>query len=186
MTRYRRQRNIGDNLRDLYSQIQQILGSGMLGDSSIDDEGSLDIIVSDDPDDEDSPYTTVARYGHNDDSTKHGFLVPHGSDWRTVQEDAQARADAAEADAKTYTDSKTTALDGRLDAAEGDIDTLQSQMTNRTSRINALENQVDNIGDAQSAMASTVNSVRNEVQNARGGYGSLNARLTAIENALGL
>ena len=52
MTRYRKQQQPGDNLRDLYAKFQQWISSAM-GDSSIDwddsgdDGSSLDITVND-------------------------------------------------------------------------------------------------------------------------------------------
>jgi len=119
VSRYRKQQVPGDNLRELYSKFQQWISSAM-GDSSIDwddsgdDGASLDITVSD---------ATVAKYGH--DGSDHGFLVPNGGGWRTVQADAQARADGAEADAKTYTDAKNTSMAARVKAAEDESAVLR-------------------------------------------------------------
>lgn len=137
MSRYRKQQTPGDNLRDLYSKVQQWVSSA-LGSSSIDwddggDDGeSLDITVSD---------ATVAKYGH--DGSKHGFLVPNGSGWRTVQEDAQARADQSEADANSYTDARETAIrnwaDGRMDNIGETISDLATMYNNLEARVYALE-----------------------------------------------
>ena len=155
--RYRPQQTIGDNLRDLFNMQQQQISAG-LGSSSIDwdddgDDGeSLDITVADTPGDDEGPYTTVAKYGHDGD--RHGFLVPDGEGgWLLVQEDAQARADTAEADAKSYTDAQLAGLGlatilSRLAAIEDAIDTLQSQMTNRTNRIVWLEGQIADLWEA--------------------------------------
>lgn len=140
MSRYRKRQAVGDNLRDLYSHFQQWISSG-LGDSSIDwdddgdDGSSLDLTVSD---------STVAKYGH--DGSRHGFLVPNGSGWRTVQEDAQAKADVAEADAKAYTDSKDAATrswaDGRLDALSDQIDEMGDTISSLASAIGRLQDRV--------------------------------------------
>ncbi len=154
MSRYRRQQTPGDNLRDLYAKIQQWVSSG-LGDSSIDwddsgdDGSSLDITVSD---------TTVAKYGH--DGSRHGFLVPVTGGWVTVQEDAQTRADAAQAAAvaaaKTYTDGKAATLSGQIDdLASGLLD-----------------------------VTSDVNSIRSEVHGARGGFSDLDARLDSLASRI--
>lgn len=150
MTRYRKQQTPGDNLRDLYSKVRQQTSSG-LGNSSIDYEGpeddgeSLDITVGEGDD-----YTTVAKYGH--DGTRHGFLVPNGSGWRTVQEDAQARADAAEADANAHANSLNAAMDARMDTVEssqadmwGDITALQSDLAGLRSRVSSLESRVSDL-----------------------------------------
>lgn len=157
MSRFRRQQTPGDNLRDLYSKVQQWV-SAALGSSSIDwdddgDDGeSIDITVND---------TTVAKYGH--DGSKHGFLVPNGGGWRTVQEDAQARADAAEADSKAYTDTKNAAMDSRMDNVES--------------------SQADMWGDITS-IQSTLNSVKNEVHDARNSFSDLDARLDSLSSRI--
>ena len=142
MSRYRPQQTPGDNLRDLYSKFQQWISSA-LGSSSIDwddsgDDGeSLDVTVSD---------GTVAKYGHS--AGKHGFLVPNGGGWQTVQEDATSKANAAEAaaisTANAHSDALNTAMDGRMDTAESDIDTLQSEMNTAQSDINTLQSQMTN------------------------------------------
>lgn len=140
MARYRRKPKAGDTVRDLRSkQIQRT--SADLGSSSIDwddagDDGdSLDITVSD---------TTVAKYGH--DGSRHGFLVPVTGGWVTVQEDAQTRADAAQAAAEAHADALNTAMDARMDTAESDINAAQSDITalegaraNHAARIAAIE-----------------------------------------------
>ena len=132
MSRYRKQQGPGDNLRDLYAAKLMLGISSALGDSSIDwddsgdDGSSLDITVSD---------TTVAKYGH--DGSNHGFLVPDGSGgWRTVQADAQARADVASAHADTL----NTAMDARMDDAESDITSLKSSRTSIQARLTLIEN----------------------------------------------
>lgn len=152
MTRYRKKQSPGDNFRDLYSKFQQWISSA-LGDSSIDwdtgdEDTSLDVTAND---------STVARIGHFGDA--HGFLViGGGTGWRTVQDDAQVRANAAEAAAVATANAHSNALDAAMDArvdtlngevntlqtemntAQSDINTLQSQMVTRTARITALEN----------------------------------------------
>lgn len=134
MARYLPKTTPGDNLRDLFAKLVQMTSSA-LGSSSIDwdddgDDGeSLDITVSD---------STVAKYGHWGDA--HGFLViGGGTGWRTVQEDAQVRADAAEADAKAYADGLNSALDGRMDTAESDINSLQASRTAHAARLSLIE-----------------------------------------------
>ncbi len=147
MARYRKRQQYGDNFRDLYSHFQQWISSG-LGDSSIDwdddgdDGSSLDITVSD---------TTVAKYGH--DGSRHGFLVPVSGGWITVQEDAQTRADTAEAAAtaaaNSYTDTQLAAAASGWSTAFGD---LGADLAN----------------------------VKDEVHAARGGYSDLDARLDSL------
>ena len=153
MSRFYQTPTPGGNLRDLYAKFQQWVSSG-LGDSSIDwdDEGddgsSLDITVSD---------TTVAKYGH--DGSRHGFLVPNGTGWRTVQEDAQARADAAEADAKSYADglsaaneAATDALAGRVGDAESDISSLKSEVHTARGSFSNLDARLDSLAARISAL----------------------------------
>jgi hypothetical protein len=137
MARYRPRQTPGDNLRDLYAKDQQRSSSG-LGDSSIDwddagdDGASLDITVSD---------ATVAKYGH--DGSDHGFLVPNGGGWRTVQADAQAKADAAEAAALTYTDTKDAATRAwttqQVDALVGSISDMANLYQALADRVSTLE-----------------------------------------------
>ena len=169
MARYRKQQDVGDNLRDLYSKFQQWISSH-LGSSSIDweDEGdddeSLDITVGAGDD-----YTTVAKYGHG--GGKHGHLVPDGSGgWLTVQEDAQAKADAAEAAAKGYADDKDAATrswaDGRLDSLDHRLDTVEASQSDMWSDITSLQ--------------SSLRGVRNEVHDARGSFSDLDARLDSL------
>ena len=139
MSRYRKQQGPGDNLRDLYAKVQQWISSG-LGDSSIDwddsgdDLSSLDITVSD---------ATVAKYGH--DGSRHGFLVPNGGGWQTVQEDATAKADAAEAAANAHANSLNSAMDSRMDTAESDINSLQASRTSMLGRISGTESDISDI-----------------------------------------
>ncbi len=134
MSRYRKQQTPGDNLRDLYSKFNQWISSA-LGDSSIDwddagdDGSSLDVTVSD---------VTVAKYGHDGD--RHGFLVPVTGGWVTAQEDAQTRADAAQAAAEAHADTLNAAMDARMDTAESDINSLQSSRTSIQARLTLIEN----------------------------------------------
>ena len=195
MARYRKQQDVGDNLRDLYSKFQQWISSH-LGSSSIDweDEGdddeSLDITVGAGDD-----YTTVAKYGHG--GGKHGHLVPDGSGgWLTVQEDAQAKADAAEAAAKGYADDKDAATrswaQAKADAAEAAAKGYADDKDAATrswadGRLDSLDHRLDTVEASQSDMWSDITSlqsslsgVRNEVHDARGSFSDLDARLDSL------
>jgi len=133
VSRYRKQQGLGDNVREMYAKAIQAISSG-LGDSSIDwddsgdDGSSLDITVSD---------STVAKYGH--DGGDHGFLVPNGGGWQTVQADAQGRADTAKAAAIAAATVLNTAMDTRMDTAESDINSLQASRTSIQARLNLIE-----------------------------------------------
>jgi hypothetical protein len=148
MARWRKQQQVGDNLRDLYAKLLQGISSG-LGDSSIDwdddgdDGSSLDITVND---------NTVAKYGH--DGSRHGFLVPDGGGWQTVQEDAQGRADQAAADAKAYADTKATTT---LNAAKSYTDDREDAVRNWA------DNRMDSIGATISALTNLYNNLENRV-----------------------
>ena len=138
MARYRKQQTPGDNLRDLYSKLVQMV-SAALGESSIDDDdGALEVRVAESP---------VAKMGH--DGSKHGLLVPNGGGWRTVQEDAQAKADAAEAaavaTANAHSNSLNTAMDGRMDTAESDINTAQSDINTLQSEMNTAQSDINDL-----------------------------------------
>lgn len=152
MSRYRRQQTPGDNLRDLYSKLVQMV-SAALGESSIDDDGALEVRVAESP---------VAKMGH--DGTKHGLLVPNGGGWRTVQEDAQAKADAAQSAAAADATSKANAAES---AANGYTDSeLGAAASTWSSSFGAL--------------GSDLNDLTDEVHGARGGYSHLDGRLDSL------
>lgn len=165
MPRFPFKRSVAQDLRDLWAIDRVDRQARNLGLSSLSPgDGSLDLIDGG---------TTVARYG---DLPGGGFGigVPDGSGgWRTVQQDAQARADGA---VGPLASEITTARGGfanlnarlsdhasRLGGTEGRLTTAEGRLDSHASRIGATEN--------------VANGVQSEVSTARGGFGSLNGRL---------
>lgn len=153
-------RSVAQDLRDLFAHDRLRAQTRDLGASSITQgEGSLELRPTD-------TGTAVVHIGDLPGGGS-GVGVPDGAGgWRTVQADAQARADAAAASAA----SALAALAARVTAAEGRLDS-------HASRLGAAEG---SIGLLQS-----------EISSARGGFGSLGARLNdhvsrigAAENAI--
>ena len=154
MPRFPFKRSVAQDLRDLWAIDRIDRQSRNLGLSSLSPgDGSLDLIDGG---------STVARYG-DIPGGGFGIGVPDGSGgWRTVQQDAQARADAAQtaaaADATTkanaaqsaavssangYTDTKTASLPGlssEVASARGGFETLGARLSEHASRLGSLEN----------------------------------------------
>lgn len=71
--------------------------------------------------------------------------------------DAQNKADAAEADANTYTDQQITILNAKIDeltdmsGLDTRLTTMETNISNNSTRIGALESQVNNMGLATEA-----------------------------------
>ena len=150
MPRFPYRRTWDSDVDDLWTALRRQSQANRIGNSSLSPgEGSLDLLnAAGDP---------VAKVGTDGGST--GLLVPNGSGgWRTVQVDAQARADAAQsaaaADATAkanaaqsaangYTDTKTSALPGlssEIANARGGFSTLGARLSDHASRLGSLEN----------------------------------------------
>ena len=154
MPRFPYRRSVESDLEDLWSQLRRAAQANRIGNSSLGpNEGALELLnASGDP---------VAKVGTEGGST--GLLVPNGTGgWRTVQVDAQVRADAAQAaaaadatskanaaqsaavsSANGYTDTKTAALSGlasEVAAARGGFSTLGARLSDHASRLGSLEN----------------------------------------------
>lgn len=122
-------RSVGQDLRDLFGHDRIKDQERGLGYSSISPgEGSAEV--------RGAGGNTLAHFGHA--AGKSGFLVPDGASWQTVQEAIAAG---------------TTALEGRMDTAEGRLDdhaarigavegvnsTQNGRLDDHASRIGALE-----------------------------------------------
>lgn len=176
MARFPFRRSVADDLRDLY-QIDRIdRQARTLGYSSISPgDGSLDLI--------NASGTTIARYG---DLPGGGFGigVPDGSGgWRTVQADAQARADAA----LTTAQGLISALSGRVTTAEGRLDSHASRIGAVENRATTAESRLDShasrLGNAEGRLdshVSRIGALEGEVHTARGGSPNLNARIAGV------
>ena len=101
----------------------------------------------------------VAKIGEH--GSIRGLLVPDGAGgWRTVQADAQAKADAALATART-----------EIAGVRSDLSALTSRVSSLSSRVGTLEHDLD-------ALAAIVAAVRNSTNTA---IGIFHSRITALE-----
>ena len=150
MPRFPFRADVGQDLRDLFAHDRLTAQPRGLGLSSITQgEGSLDLL--------DAGGTAVARMGDAPSGGGFGLLVPDGvGGWRTVQADAQARADVV--------DARVTAVEGRVTSAEGRLDS-------HASRLGATEG--------------VANGARSELNAARGGFASVGDRLSNHASRLG-
>ena len=157
MPRFPYRRSVESDLEELWAYVRRSAQANRVGNSSLSpDEGALELL--------DASGNPLAKVGTEGGTT--GLLVPSGTGgWRTVQVDAQVRADAAQAAAVADATSKANAAQT---AASADA----------TSKANA----------AQSAAVSSANGYTNtktaalpglssEVAAARGGFANLDARL---------
>lgn len=155
--------DVGQDLRDLFAHDRLEAQSRDLGNSSITlGEGSFDLL--------DSSGDPVARLG--DAPGGFGVMVPNGAGgWRTVQADAQAKADAAEQAAKDHADSAASAVQSEVTAARGGFGSLNGRLNDHASRLGATEG--------------VANGARSELNTARGGFGSVGARLNSHSSRIG-
>ena len=115
----------------------------------------------------------VAKIGEH--GSVRGLLVPDGvGGWRTVQADAQAKADAALATARTEiagVRSDLSALTSRVSTAESRLSSVSSSISSLSSRVGTLEHDLN-------ALAAIVAAVRNSTNTA---IGIFQSRITALE-----
>ena len=161
MPRFPFRADVGQDLRDLFAHDRLAAQPRGLGLSSITQgEGSLDLL--------DASGSAVARMGDAPTGDGFGVLVPDGAGgWRTVQADAQARADAGDA-----------VLDTRLDSAE-------SRLDSHASRLGAAEGRLDSHASRLGATEGVANGARSELNAARGGFASVGGRLSDHASRLG-
>ena len=171
MPRFPFRSDVGQDLRDLYAHDRLTAQPRGLGLSSITQgEGSLDLL--------DAGGSAVARMGDAPTGSGFGVLVPDGAgDWRTVQADAQARADVVDARV-TQTNTRVTAVEGRVSTAEGRLDS-------HASRLGAAEGRLDSHASRLGATEAVADGARSELNAARGGFASVGARLSDHASRLG-
>lgn len=163
MPKFPFRRSVAQDLRDLWTIDRLDRQARSLGQSSITQgEGSFDLL--------DSNGSPVARIG--DTGTGFGVMVPDGSGgWRTVQADAQARSDAAQVAAASYTDTQLAPVASEVQGARGGFGSLDGRLDDHASRLGSTE------GD--------ISSVSSEVATARGGFGTLGGRLNDHVSRIG-
>ena len=171
MPRFPFRADVGQDLRDLYAHDRLTAQPRGLGLSSITQgEGSLDLL--------DAGGAAVARMGDAPTGSGFGVLVPDGAGgWRTVQADAQARADVVDARV-TQTNTRVTAVEGRVSTAEGRLDS-------HASRLGAAEGRLDSHASRLGATEAVAGGARSELNAARGGFGSVGARLNSHSSRIG-
>ena len=160
--------DVGQDLRDLFAHDRLTAQPRGLGLSSITQgEGSLDLL--------DASGAAVARMGDAPTGPGFGVLVPDGAGgWRTVQADAQARADAGDA-----------VLDTRLDTAESRLTSTEGRLDSHASRLGAAEGRLDSHASRLGATEAVANGARSELNAARAGFGSLSGRLSDLASRIG-
>ena len=175
MPRFPFRNDVGSDLRDLFAHDRLTAQPRGLGLSSITQgEGSLDLL--------DAGGTAVARMGDAPTGSGFGVLVPDGAGgWRTVQADAQARADAGDAVLDTRLDS----AEGRLTATEGVANGAKSEVTGARGGFGSLNGRLDSHSSRIGATEGVANGARSELNTARGGFASVGARLDEHASRLG-
>ena len=161
-----RERGVATDLADLWTDRRSQARRRSLGLSALDpDDGALEV-----RDGSGSPVAMVGEYG-----SVRGLLVPDGAGgWRTVQADAQAKADAALATARTEiagVRSGLSALTTRVSTAESRLSSVSSSISSLTSRVSTLEHDLN-------ALAGVVLAIRNGTN---GLIANFHSRITALE-----
>ena len=161
-----RERGVATDLADLWTDRRSQARRRSLGLSALDpDDGALEV--------RDGSGNPVAKIGEH--GSVRGLLVPGGAGgWRTVQADAQAKADAALATARTEiagVRSDLSALTTRVSTAESRLSSVSSSISSLTSRVSTLEHDLE-------ALAGVVLTVRNSTNTA---IGIFHSRITALE-----
>ena len=161
-----RERGVATDLADLWTDRRSQARRRSLGLSALDpDDGALEV-----RDGSGSPVAMVGEYG-----SARGLLVPDGAGgWRTVQADAQAKADAALATARTEiagVRSDLSALTTRVSTAESGLSSVSSSISSLSSRVSTLEHDLD-------ALAAIVAAVRNSTNTA---IGIFHSRIVVLE-----
>lgn len=160
-----REKSPAEDMRAIWAEFRRLRREMSAAHAAIDPGKSLEV--------RDGAGAPVAKVGHDGGSA--GLLVPDGSGgWRTVQVDAQARADAALAAAEA----QITTLSGRVSTAEGSITSLQGTASNHAGRIATLEGQTSGIGSIESRLTAVETGLSQHnvtLQN-------LHNRVTALEN----
>lgn len=180
--------SVGSNLRDLFGADRLRAQSRNLGSSSITQgEGSLELRTTDSG-------GTVMHLG---DLPGGGFGigVPNGAGgWRTVQDDAQARANAAQAAAEASAAAATSALAGRVGTAEGRLDSHATRLGSAEGRLTSAESMNSTQNGRLDSHASRLGATENDVAAMQStiaaqagtiaGQSALIAQLRADHNAL--
>ena len=171
MPRFPYRRSVESDLEELWAYVRRSAQANRIGNSSLGpSEGALELL--------DASGNPLAKVGTAGGTT--GLLVPNGSGgWRTVQVDAQVRADAAQtaaaADATSkanaaqsaavssangYTDTKTSALPGlssEVAAARGGFGTLGARLNDHVSRIGGNETDINTLNLATNSQGLKIN-----------------------------
>ena len=136
----------------------------------------------------------VAKIGEH--GSVRGLLVPNGAGgWRTVQADAQAKADAALATARTEiagVRSDLSALTTRVSTAESRLSSVSSSISSLTSRVSTAESRLSSVSSSISSLTSRVSTLEHDLEalagvvlTIRNGTNALianfHSRITALE-----
>ena len=156
-----REKSPAEDMRAIWAEFRRLRREMSAAHAAIDPGKSMEV--------RNGAGAPVAKVGHDGGSA--GLLVPDGSGgWRTVQVDAQARADAA----LVAAEAQITTLSGRVSTAEGSI-------SNHAGRIATLEGQTSGIGPIENrltAVETGMGVVMSALQN-------LHNRVSALEGSSG-
>ena len=149
-----RERGVATDLADLWTDRRSQARRRSLGLSALDpDDGALEV-----RDGSGSPVAMVGEYG-----SVRGLLVPDGAGgWRTVQADAQAKADAALATARTEiagVRSGLSALTTRVSTAESRLSSVSSSISSLGGRVTKLEQDLTALAAVVATYRTVINSL---------------------------
>lgn len=166
--------NVGTNLRTLFGADRLRAQSRDLGSSSITQgEGSLELRTTD-------AGAAVAMFG---DLPGGGFgigIPDGGGGWRTVQQDAQARADAAQAAAEAAGAAANAALAGRVTTAEGRLGTAEGRLTTAESKNSQQDGRLDSHASRLGATENDVTAMQSTIASQAGTIAALAALIAQL------
>lgn len=142
-----RERGVATDLADLWTDRRSQARRRSLGLSALDpDDGAFEV-----RDGSGSPVAMVGEYG-----SVRGLLVPDGAGgWRTVQADAQAKADAALATART----EISALQSTVTALATRVSTAESGLSSLGGRVTKLEHDLTALAGIVASYRTAINSI---------------------------